>query len=738
MIKVLICKDIIYNDNYSILREYLSENNCYVDEVIDKSDFIDENIIYSNDILIFFGLSGLQSLKYLNDNPFPSRNLPIILFYYYHDEHDFQEIDRFNNIEVITNPFSKDCKPSLSNISFALKTLDNQKKRNQIIMKAIPDIVFHINKAGIILDVKENQLNTMVQRPEEIINKHFSVLKFDNDLIEKISTSLRKSFIDNEIQSIEYSMLFPNGLCFFEARIIPTDKEIALFIVRNVTTRKKFETALKKSQNNYRMLFDALSEIVHVVDTNFNFVLVNKTCATWIKNIGYNSDITGKNIFDVFYFLNDKEKTEYQYVIDSRNIHTTEEEKIIGSELISTITRKIPIIENDKIVNILTIIRNVTNNRRMEKIQQVLYRISVVANSSKDIKELLQKVRLYLGSITNTDNFYVALYNEKEDNFYLPFEIDQKDTDIIPSKKSLTSLVYRSEKSILLKENDIIELEKKGKIESIGTRAKVWLGVPLSFGHKTMGVIAVQNYNNQNIYSNNDLQIFEFTSYEIARAIEIKKTQEKINQNLREKEAMLQEIHHRVKNNLQIISSLLHIQSKSVEDEFSLNLLKESQNRVRSMAIIHQKLYENKDLSSVDFNSYTHGLTSYLLSSYRVDQSIISFKSKIKDIHLSLKTAIPCGLILNEILTNSLKYAFPDKRNGTIFIDLQKIGNGRFQLKIGDNGVGINKSTHPEKRKSLGMDLIEIFVQQINGAMQLESKNGVCYTIIFSDPYLKK
>ena len=169
---------------------------------------------------------------------------------------------------------------------------------------------------------------------------------------------------------------------------------------------------------------------------------------------------------------------------------------------------------------------------------------------------------------------------------------------------------------------------------------------------------------------------------------ERKKAEEQINSSLQEKVILLREIHHRVKNNLQVISSLLNLQSGYIEDKKSLEVFRESQNRVRSMALIHEKLYQSKDLNKIEFSEYIKTLTKTLFSSYNVESDRIILRTNLEDISFEIDTAILCGLIVNELVSNSLKHAFPRGAKGEVFIGLNKTGDNKYTLIVRDNGAG--------------------------------------------------
>lgn len=219
---------------------------------------------------------------------------------------------------------------------------------------------------------------------------------------------------------------------------------------------------------------------------------------------------------------------------------------------------------------------------------------------------------------------------------------------------------------------------------------------------------------------------------------EKKLTEETIKQSLKEKEVLLKEVHHRVKNNLQVISSILNLQSSYIKDVNTLNLLKESQNRIKSMAFIHESLYQTKDFTSINFSEYVVNLSKNLIHSYSSHDNDVELRLDIDNVFLNLDLAIPCGLIINELVSNALKYAFPASiKEGEIVVGLHVKGDN-LQLIISDNGIGLPKDIDYRNTESLGLQLVVTLVDQLNGTVSLENKNGTEYTIIFKQQQTKK
>ena len=212
---------------------------------------------------------------------------------------------------------------------------------------------------------------------------------------------------------------------------------------------------------------------------------------------------------------------------------------------------------------------------------------------------------------------------------------------------------------------------------------------------------------------------------------ESKQAEERLKASLKEKEVLLKEIHHRVKNNLQIVSSLLKLQSGYIKDKEALELFKDSYNRVHSMALIHEKLYRTADLARIDATDYIRTLLSNLFSSYGVSSIAIKLNLDIDQIFLDVDTAIPCGLIINELVSNSLKYAFPNKESGEITISFKSIDNTHFNLNVSDNGIGISPDLDIEELESLGLQLVLNLIEQLSGIFDLDINNGTNFKIQF-------
>ncbi len=212
----------------------------------------------------------------------------------------------------------------------------------------------------------------------------------------------------------------------------------------------------------------------------------------------------------------------------------------------------------------------------------------------------------------------------------------------------------------------------------------------------------------------------------------------KTESSLQEKELLLREIHHRVKNNLQVISSLLSLQSRYHGDKQAMEMAHESQNRIKVMALIHEKLYRSKDFANVEFNDYIKSLVNDLYVSYKVSISKISLKMDIENISLGIDTAIPTGLIVNELVTNCLKYAFKPEKDGEIRISLRLLDSGEKELIVSDNGIGLPEGLDIKKAESLGLKMITNLTERsLHGRVSINKDNGTEFQIIFKEKEYK-
>lgn len=209
---------------------------------------------------------------------------------------------------------------------------------------------------------------------------------------------------------------------------------------------------------------------------------------------------------------------------------------------------------------------------------------------------------------------------------------------------------------------------------------------------------------------------------------------EETRKSLEEKNVLLKEIHHRVKNNMQLISSMLHLQAEHNPEGYTDDIFKDIESRIRSMALIHEKLYQSKDYAHIELGQYIRDLAMSLYNTYQADLSRIKLETSIEVKHFDIDTAIPCGLILNELISNSIKHAFPENRTGSIMVSMRNIDQNMIDLTVKDNGIGIPDDKYNKRDESLGMLLIETLVKQLRGTLTIKSHQGTAFHVLFPNP----
>jgi len=215
------------------------------------------------------------------------------------------------------------------------------------------------------------------------------------------------------------------------------------------------------------------------------------------------------------------------------------------------------------------------------------------------------------------------------------------------------------------------------------------------------------------------------------RTAELLKSEEALRASLHEKDVLLKEIHHRVKNNMQVISSLVSLQADGSTDETVREVLRDVTYRVRSMALVHEKLYQSADLAHIDFAEYTRGLLGYLWRAHGAAAATVRLNLDLAAVSLPVDTAVPCGLILNELAGNALKHAFPEREEGEVTVSLHNSEEGCITLSVADNGVGLPEGLDWRQANSLGLRLVQMLSGQVGATVEARNNGGTRFEIVF-------
>jgi len=218
---------------------------------------------------------------------------------------------------------------------------------------------------------------------------------------------------------------------------------------------------------------------------------------------------------------------------------------------------------------------------------------------------------------------------------------------------------------------------------------------------------------------------------------ERKRIEKELLDSLEEKEVLLKEIHHRVKNNMQVISSLFHLQIRNTSNEECRGILVENETRVRSMSIVHEYLYRSLDLSKVDLASYIRSIADHLSSVYLKDRTRVRVETDLEEILLDINSAVPCGLLLNELISNALKHAFPEGRTGVVRIGMHRRPDGGVELSVADDGVGLSDAVDYHRAESMGLQIVNLLASQLDGTIAVDRTAGTAIVLTFREPKYK-
>lgn len=476
------------------------------------------------------------------------------------------------------------------------------------------------------------------------------------------------------------------------------------FAVDMAVYRSKKEQNLREDGNNSKLLFDRAPIAYQSLDEYGNILHVNDI---WLEKLGYTKDqVIGKWFGD---FLGeecvDHFRMNFPNFKSAGEVHDVVFDMVQkdGGMITVSFDGRIGYDEDGNFKQTHCIFQDITEQRRMEealmKSEQYYKTIFENTGTATLIVEADTKV-----SLVNAE--FVKLYGKSKEIIEGQMEWPQfVSKEYIPMMKEFHA-TRRIDPDAVPRNYEFDFMDSSGNIKNVHTTVAIIPGTSKSL-----------------------ISLLDVTEQRTA--------EKKLKSSLQDKDLLLREIHHRVKNNLQIISSLLNLQSRYIQDEDALNVFTESQNRVKSMAIIHEKLYKSRSMSKIDFEEYITDLTDSLFYSYHINPSKAVLVKDIDKIFFDVDTAIPCGLIINELITNCLKHAFPDDTSGTISIKLLKVGED-YLLSVADDGAGFPEEIDFQNTESLGLQLVNNLVNQLDGTIELDRSNGTRFKILFKELSYKK
>ncbi|RZN37722.1 MAG: PAS domain S-box protein [Methanophagales archaeon ANME-1-THS] len=541
----------------------------------------------------------------------------------------------------------------------------------------------------------------------ELLGKHPSILNAgpasEEMTKEIIETIQREGYWEGEIHNKR-----KDGSEFISYARISALKDKAGRIIHylstqhDITERKKMQEALRKSETEYRALFETTGHAKAIVEEDMTISRINKE---FELISGYSkAEIEGKKKWTDFVAIEDRERiTEYH------QLRRVNQKSVPRSYEFCYATKK-----GDLRNGLVTIDLIPGTRKSIASIVDITDR--------KRAEEALRETRDYLENLFNYANAPIIVW----DPYFT----------ITRFNHAFEHLTGRRATEVVGKSLDILFPEdKREEAMNLIRRALAgerWETVEIPILH-TDGTVKIVLWNSATLYAGDGTTPIAT----IAQGQDItdrKYAEEQIKASLREKEILLREIHHRVKNNLQIISTLLYLQSSYIKDEKAFEMFKDSQNRIKSMALIHDKLYQFKDLGKIDIAGYIRDLATDLFHSYGVRPDGIKLRINVYEVLLGVNTAIPCGLIINELVSNALKHAFPDGKEGEIRIELIRSGGEEtFTLIVADNGIGFPADLDFRNTKTLGLQLVITLVDQLKGTIELDRRSGTEFKITFAE-----
>ncbi len=585
------------------------------------------------------------------------------------------------------------------------EALIKSEKEIRALIEAIPDSIYFKDRKGRNLVVNKAYQELVGKKREEIIGKS------DAELLPKNLVSQCKKSDDKVIKTLrvyqgEEKCLGRKGeIIHFETTKSPIldEKGNVLGLVgvsRDITERKRTEEALEQSEERYRDLVEKAGIAILMDDLEGNFKYVNERYAELfgyseeemmrlsIREVVFPGDLTKVMQYHKNRVQGKKAPSRYEF----RGI------KKDGSIIYLEIDAQ-PMRKRDKIIGTRCYIWDITDRVLAEQ---------ALRQSEEKYKTIAENVDVGIyrttsgpdGRFIEANPSLVNMFGYKSKKEFMKVDVARLYHD--PEGRDLFKIKMLREGFV---KNEEILFRKKDGTPFLGS----------------VCAVTVKDEKGK-------IKYFDGIVEDIT---ERKKAEEKIKASLLEKDVLLREIHHRVKNNLQIISSLLNLQSRHIEDATALDMFKESRNRVRSMALVHEKLYRSDDLAKVDFCEYIRRLGSHLFMAYGINSNTVELDVDVKDVFLDINTSIPCGLIINELISNSLKHAFKDRTRGKIRVVLESQNNDKFRLVVSDNGVGFPKKFDLTKTESLGLQLVTMLIEQLQGKLVIERNLGTSFEIYF-------
>jgi PAS domain S-box-containing protein len=570
----------------------------------------------------------------------------------------------------------------------------------------IADGVLILNQDGIVLFANSAAENLFNLNHEELLNLHFGIPNSKKEICEIYLPQKNGTYITVEMRTEQID--WQNQLVYLAS-------------LRNISDRSLAESRLRESEERYRTLAESSQDLIFILNSDRNLAYINSFGAE-LLGIEQPStiELELEEITIIYQFKHLESSIKQVFGLNASV--RVEDELVYNGGKLWLDTLLVPLRDNlGKICQILGVARDIT---QLKSIEQSLRKTQGQLRQREKLLRLTLE-QAPIGIVTCDLSGKFLHFNPAFSQIlgYSSQDLKQMSWEHITETNDL-QLQENYYQKLLAGEVRSFQLENCYKRQD-STKIQGIIRVALIRDAKGSPMHYVA-------------QLEDVT--------ERKQAEAKIQASLKEKEVLLKEIHHRVKNNLQIVSSLLDLQAEYIQEPEILEKLEDSKHRLLAMSLIHETLYQSETLAQVDFSDYIERLATNILFAQSTDYDRIKLEFNLEPVFLNLETAIPCGLLLNELITNSIKHAFPDPLQGKIYIELHyhssetapnqnqtSCQGEKIMLKVSDNGIGLPANMDFQETKSLGLTLIHDLTQQLRGSLAINLSNGTQFTLIFSE-----
>ncbi|MCC5644212.1 PAS domain S-box protein [Nostoc sp. CHAB 5824] len=643
------------------------------------------------------------------------------------------------------------------------RTLQESEARFQVISEAIP-VPFVISRVsdGLILYANPELLQTFRFSPEDLVNPKNLLDLYHNlaDLETLLKVLNQQGFIHNyELQLKRADATYFWAIASLQYLTFNSEEAI-LTVFYDITNRKNAETKLQEQNEFLQRIFESIPLMIALFDVNGKLQWVNQE---WESVLGWKfQDFQAGNVLEALYPNSEYRQDVINFIQSAQRIWGDFRTQVRDGRLLDTSWTNV-YLSNGQIIGIG---QDITERKRTElaltaqaEREQLMRTVAQRIRQSLNLQDILNATVQEVRHLLEVDRVVVYQFDSEMSGTIVAESVELGWT--VSLRVQIHDTCFQAGAGVEYYQGckrAIANIYEAGLtdchirlLEQFEVKANLVVPILLEVSSKNTGshlwgLLIAHQCSNFREWEESQLNLLDQLTVQLAIAIQQssifeqaqteliqrQKAQVKLKTALAEKEVLLKEVHHRVKNNLQIVSSLLQLQSQTLKDPEVIKVLRESQNRIESISLIHKNLYTSANIGQIDVADYIHNLAASLLISYQICPGRIALETDIDSVSLNVDQAIACGLVINELISNALKHAFPNHQVGTINIALHNVGNN-IEMIIRDNGIGLPDNLDWTNTDSLGLSLVyDLVTEQLEGDITLERNHGTVFKIQFT------